>query len=131
MSPSLGLGGADEWRAFAGSTLISVWAPDQTELSSTGPYDCRAASDEKEMHPLPTASLLGSWHHHSSVSREYWWDMCSRLRPTAKGLDAKAAPLLAFSGYASLGEESSLSVLIAYLNVCVSHFPRIPRTSEH
>ncbi|KAL5392829.1 hypothetical protein DPSP01_000526 [Paraphaeosphaeria sporulosa] len=68
MSPGLGLGGADEWRAIAGSLLINVQAPDQTELSSTGSYDCRAASDKKEMNLLPTASLLGSWRHHSSVS---------------------------------------------------------------
>ncbi|KAF1975884.1 hypothetical protein BU23DRAFT_69781 [Bimuria novae-zelandiae CBS 107.79] len=69
MSPGLGLGGADEWRAFAGSPLISVRAPDQTETSSTGSYDCQAASDEKEVDPFPTASLpLGSWRHHSSVS---------------------------------------------------------------
>jgi hypothetical protein len=49
----------------------------------------------------------------------------------AKGLDAKAAPLLEFSGYASLGAESSLSVLMAYLNVCVSRFSKITTTSEH
>ncbi|KAK7177924.1 hypothetical protein PSPO01_16026 [Paraphaeosphaeria sporulosa] len=68
MSPGLGLGGADEWRAIAGSPLINVQAPDQAELSSTGSYDCRAASDVKEMDLLPTASLLGSWRHHSLVS---------------------------------------------------------------
>ncbi|KAF1964068.1 hypothetical protein BU23DRAFT_78247 [Bimuria novae-zelandiae CBS 107.79] len=57
--------------------------------------------------------------------------MCSRFRPTAKGLNAKATPLLAFGSCASSDAESSSSVLMAYLNVCVSRFPRIPRTSEH
>lgn len=47
MSLSLGLGGADEWRAFAGNSLISVPAADQTERLSTGSYDCQAASDAK------------------------------------------------------------------------------------
>ncbi|KAF9730055.1 hypothetical protein PMIN01_11988 [Paraphaeosphaeria minitans] len=57
--------------------------------------------------------------------------MCSRFRPTAKGFNAKAAPSLALGGCASSGAESSSSVLMAYLNVCVSRFPRIPSTSEN
>jgi hypothetical protein len=70
MSPDLGLGGADKWRAFARSPLISVQAPDQTETSFTGSYDCQAASDEKEVNRFRTASLpLGSWRPHGLLKR--------------------------------------------------------------
>jgi hypothetical protein len=46
MSPSLGLGDADVWRAFAGSSLINAPAANQT---STGSCDCHGPTDDQTL----------------------------------------------------------------------------------